>query len=67
MDRQILRQITQMRRNASDLNKVMLILEGMGTLNNEVPDPYYGTLEDFETIFHMLHKACLTFIDSQKS
>jgi protein-tyrosine phosphatase len=24
----------------------------------EVPDPYYGTQQDFENVFQMLDKAC---------
>jgi protein-tyrosine phosphatase len=31
-------------------------LEPIGNL--EVPDPYYGEMEDFEHVFHLLDEAC---------
>lgn len=65
MDRENQKQIAKMARNASDLKKVMLILEGNGITKAEVPDPYYGSLSDFEAVYQILHQACLTFIDSK--
>ncbi len=43
-------------------HKVSLILEEAGHFGEdiEVPDPYYGDLEDFETVYQMLDKACDT-------
>jgi protein-tyrosine phosphatase len=35
-------------------SKVQLLLDH----SNEVPDPYYGTLEDFEQVYHLLNQAC---------
>jgi protein-tyrosine phosphatase len=60
MDRENLREITNKARNAADRKKVMLILEG----GSEVPDPYYGTTEDFESVFRLLHKACSRFVST---
>lgn len=40
--------------------KICLILAEGGNLgdNIEVPDPYYGEMEDFEYVFNLLDKAC---------
>lgn len=59
MDRSNYRDILAQARNASDKNKVKLILdlafpgEGM-----QVPDPYYGGNEGFQQVFEMLDLAC---------
>lgn len=29
----------------------------------EVPDPYYGTMEDFQKVYTMLEKSCSTLLD----
>lgn len=40
-------------------NKVSMILEEAGNHGKaEVPDPYYGTIQDFENVFQMLDNAC---------
>ena len=64
MDCENLREITTKARNATDRKKVMLILEGTGGEDCEVPDPYYGTTEDFESVFRLLHKACSRFVSA---
>ncbi|MFM2267243.1 MAG: hypothetical protein RL757_684 [Bacteroidota bacterium] len=35
--------------------------------NLEVPDPYYGRMEDFETVYQMLDEACDAVLDSLTS
>lgn len=30
--------------------------------NIEIPDPYYGTEQDFEQVFQMIHSACLKIV-----
>ena len=35
-----------------------------GALEGEVPDPYYGTMEDFHNVYTMLEKACSALLDS---
>lgn len=32
--------------------------------NIEIPDPYYGTEEDFETVFQMIHSACQKLVEN---
>jgi protein-tyrosine-phosphatase len=51
-----------MARNNADRKKVMLILDGMQDTSSEVPDPFYGTIEDFEAVFSLLHQACMRFV-----
>ena len=45
--------------NEASKQKVKLILNEVDSTSNlEVPDPYYGELEDFEHVFHLLDEAC---------
>lgn len=37
-----------------DQGKARLLLPNQG----EVPDPYYGTMDDFENVYQMLDQAC---------
>jgi protein-tyrosine phosphatase len=45
--------------NEVSKQKVKLILNELEQIGNlEVPDPYYGEMEDFEHVFHLLDEAC---------
>lgn len=46
--------------NEEQRNKISLILEEAGNEGDdvEVPDPYYGSIKDFEQVYEMLDKAC---------
>ena len=45
-------------RNEQDKAKIKLILKEIkGCELKDVPDPYYGTLADFETVFRLLDEA----------
>jgi protein-tyrosine phosphatase len=45
--------------NEASKQKVKLILNELEPIGNlEVPDPYYGEMEDFEHVFHLLDDAC---------
>ena len=45
--------------NEASKQKVKLILNEVDSTSDlEVPDPYYGELEDFEHVFHLLDEAC---------
>jgi protein-tyrosine phosphatase len=45
--------------NEASKKKVKLILNELEPIGNlEVPDPYYGEMEDFEHVFHLLDDAC---------
>ncbi len=48
-------------RNSSDIGKVKCILEVDKSIDfSHVPDPYYGDISDFETVFQLLEKVCTT-------
>ena len=45
--------------NKASKQKVKLILNEVDSTSDlEVPDPYYGEMEDFEHVFHLLDEAC---------
>ncbi len=50
-----------------DASKAMLLLDvlhpGEG---REVPDPYYGTEQDYHDVFHLISQACDAFIARHK-
>ena len=46
------------RSNATEEAKVALILDLLGTKGMEVPDPWYGGMQDFKDTFKMLDEAC---------
>lgn len=51
--------VQRMTRNADDLKKVDYILNTIYPGSNKpVPDPYYGTVENYEAVYDMLDKAC---------
>ncbi|MGV8914113.1 MAG: low molecular weight protein-tyrosine-phosphatase [Kaistella sp.] len=55
MDRSNLADVLSLAKSDSDRKKVSLILG-----DAEVPDPYWGGLEDFDKVYHMLDKAANT-------
>lgn len=51
--------VLQLAQNESDLKKVQLILDELFPNENvDVPDPYYGGEQGFESVYQMLDKAC---------
>lgn len=58
MDQSNFDNIIKQAKNASDINKVKLILEIDKTVKNKnVPDPYYDDLLGFEIVFQLLNNA----------
>ena len=53
MDQNNLKDVQSLTTNENQLEKISLILK-----NNEVPDPYWGNAQDFESVFQLLDKAC---------
>jgi protein-tyrosine phosphatase len=48
--------------------KVKVILKELHTTDGfEVPDPYYGEMEDFEHVFHLLDEVCTIIASKIKS
>ncbi len=61
MDHSNLKNVLKLARNSDDSNKVSLILNELTTKENlEVPDPYYGGDEGFQTVYKLLDDACNT-------
>lgn len=59
MDHSNKENVLELAQNNTDKEKVQLILEELFPLENvDVPDPYYGGEQGFESVFQMLDKAC---------
>jgi len=58
MDKSNFADILAQTRKESDVKKVKLLLDEISLNTKEVPDPYYGGLDGFETIFQMISSAC---------
>lgn len=68
MDNMNYRDLLLLAKNENHQSKVELILNRLNPgAQNEVPDPYYGGMEEFEHVFHLLEKACLQIIKDIKS
>jgi len=51
--------VLQLAQNENDIKKVQLILDELFPSENvDVPDPYYGGEQGFESVYQMLDKAC---------
>jgi protein-tyrosine phosphatase len=51
--------IINLARTDADKKKVKLFLEINTTMTNKnVPDPYHGSLSDFESIYHIIDTTC---------
>ena len=61
MDDSNYQNVISLARNNNDIAKVKCILEvDSSTQSTHVPDPYYGDISDFESVFQVLDKACNT-------
>ena len=59
MDNSNKENVLQLAQHASEIDKVQLILEEIFPNENvDVPDPYYGGDQGFESVYQMLDKAC---------
>jgi protein-tyrosine phosphatase len=54
MDRNNLKDVLSLAESDLQRQKVSLILEN----NQEVPDPYWGTMADFEKVYQLLDETC---------
>ena len=54
MDQSNYKDVINLAPNGAAKSKVQLLLDN----SKEVPDPYYGTLEDFEQAYQLLNQAC---------
>jgi protein-tyrosine phosphatase len=68
MDNSVTRNVLAMTSVMRDKNKVKLFLEWIeGLKEQEVPDPYHGSDDDFEKVFQLLDSACKKLISKLKS
>ncbi len=68
MDRQNVRDLKAMARNATDLQKILLMTDYCADGNyDSVPDPYYGGAAGFELVLDILEDACDGLIRQIKS
>lgn len=59
MDKNNLKNVLGLAKTDEQRKKVSLLLGCLpGSEICEVPDPYYGTEEDFEAVFRLVYKAC---------
>ncbi|MFC5873502.1 low molecular weight protein-tyrosine-phosphatase [Chryseobacterium arachidis] len=59
MDVDVLADVVSKTKNEEQRHKVSLFLEVLGDHENaEVPDPYWGGMDDFENVFQLLEKGC---------
>ena len=58
MDNSNYQNIVALATNKDDIAKVNLLLHRLNLDNKEVPDPYYGSEDGFEQIFHLIDSAC---------
>lgn len=58
MDQNNYSDVIKLAQNEDEVRKVKLILDELpASESNEVPDPYYGTWEDFEYVYDLLDEA----------
>ena len=58
MDKSNYNNIIHLASTADDIAKVKLLLAASHGNDEEVPDPYYGANDGFETIYHLIDEAC---------
>lgn len=59
MDQSNYENVVKLARSSEDVSKVKLILQDASATNaREVPDPYWGTAQDFEDVYILLDDVC---------
>lgn len=58
MDQNNFKNVTALAKTDQHKNKVSLFLSAGANELTEVPDPYYGTEDDFEKVFQLVFKNC---------
>ncbi|WP_345989534.1 low molecular weight protein-tyrosine-phosphatase [Chryseobacterium sp. Chry.R1] len=61
MDIDIYGDVISKAKNEEQRQKIFLFLEAAGNHENaDVPDPYWGNMDDFEDVYQLLDEACNT-------
>lgn len=64
MDKSNFKNIISLARTDADKNKVELFLDVLPNHKNKnVPDPWFGEEDGFNEVFHLLDKACETWLN----
>ncbi|MEO0311791.1 MAG: hypothetical protein RIQ89_1448 [Bacteroidota bacterium] len=63
MDQSNLKNVLALAQSTAHRSKVFLLTEAAGLIEKEVPDPYYGTVSDFEKTFDIIHRACSKLVN----
>ncbi len=65
MDRDNLRDLRRIRPRTARRSRLILLREYDPEASDDldVPDPYYGGADGFETVFGMVHRSCTTLLD----
>lgn len=50
--------ILKLSKNKEQRQKIKLLLNDGNTIDQEVPDPYYGGKDGFEHVFQLINEAC---------
>lgn len=59
MDRDVLKDVISKAKNEEERQKISLFLDVLDDHKNaEVPDPYWGDMNDFEKVYQLLDKGC---------
>ncbi|WP_299536366.1 low molecular weight protein-tyrosine-phosphatase [Ulvibacterium sp.] len=58
MDHSNYSNVIALARNEDHIRKVKMLLDEVESGIREVPDPYYGSGDGFEKVFHLIDKAC---------
>lgn len=67
MDIDVYEDVISMAENEPQRQKIKLFLEATGDRENaEVPDPYWGDMDEFESVYQILDKGCDAIIKKEK-
>lgn len=68
MDHRVYEDVISKAKNDEQRQKISLFLENAENLkNSEVPDPYWGDMNDFENVFQLLDKGCDAILNQLKT
>ena len=68
MDKSNVNNVLSLARNEADRQKVRLLLNELDSKSDAaVPDPYYGSIYDFEMVYHLLDNATDCIIEKIKN
>ena len=68
MDKSNFYNIVALAKSPADKAKVKMMREFDDVpTDDQVPDPYYGSIQDFENVYEMLERCCRNYLTSLKS